>query len=395
MASKRSHRWPLSGPTIDRLIIGSLVTVDIVGMVAATAGGKVKSPPLRPYEFIAAIAAAGIFWWRRKYPLTVLLMALVAIPVAALPHHVALLSQSTGLSIAVATYAVGSWGKPRVASMGIPAVMFTLLFIATKYGGWGWSVSAAIPAAVIALPWVTGYAARSRRLYLEEVEERLATVERDRDERSRQAARDERAHIARELHDIVAHHVSVIGVQAGAARMSLDSSPSDAKKALTVIESASREAVGEMQHLLSALRDQNGSAAQIDSPQPGLSELEHLVESFRVTGMTVALAVSGTDTPLPPSLDLCCYRIVEEALTNVARHSAAGRADVQVDVGPSSVHIAVRDPGPTAGQPGTGRGHVGMRERVNLFGGTLFVGPDSSGSYRVEATLPRNKAGVP
>src|SRR5580700_5656326 len=195
MAQERSrHRWPRASSNIDLLIIGSLVAIDIAGMVIVTAGGKVRSPPLRPYDVVATFISAGIFWWRRRYPVTVLLLALAAILLAKLPHRDALLSQTTGLSIALATYAVGSWSRPRLASIGLPSVLFTLLLIATRFDGWDWGISLAIPAAVIALPWVTGYAARSRRLYLEGVEERLATVERERDEKARQAAQDERAH---------------------------------------------------------------------------------------------------------------------------------------------------------------------------------------------------------
>jgi signal transduction histidine kinase len=254
----------------------------------------------------------------------------------------------------------------------------------------GWGVAAAIAAALIALPWIAGYAFRTRRLYVEAVEERLATVERERDERARQAARDERAHIARELHDIVAHHVSVIGVQAGAARVSLDTSPQETRAALLTIESASRQAVGEMRHLLSALREDDTPQDGAESPQPGLADLDALVRSFAAAGLTVVLSKRGDDDLLAPTLDLCCYRIIEEALTNVTRHSASRQAGVDVEVGTSAVHITVNDPGPATPKPGSGRGQVGMRERVGLFGGVLNVGPDGRGGFLVDATIPRN-----
>jgi signal transduction histidine kinase len=198
---------------------------------------------------------------------------------------------------------------------------------------------------------------------------------------------DERTHIARELHDVVAHHVSLIGVQAGAARTALASSPDATRDALLAIEASSRAAVGEMHALLGALRDGDDGAPL--APQPGLAQLEPLVATFRATGLDVQLdACRAAD--LPPALDLTCFRIVEEALTNVVRHSGARSATVRVQVDADEVRVTITDPGPAVGGPGRGRGLVGLAERVALFGGRHRAGPTGSGGFEVAATLPRH-----
>ena len=183
---------------------------------------------------------------------------------------------------------------------------------------------------LVALPWVAGQAARSRRLYLEQVERRLVEAERDRDARAQRAALDERRHIARELHDVVAHHVSLIGVQAGAARVALGAGPDSTREALLAIERSSRSAVGEMRHLLDVLRA-DGGAAELES-QPGLGRLDELIANFGDAGLQVTLRADGPLRGLSPLVDLCCYRIVEEALTNVTRHSTAAVATVDIRV---------------------------------------------------------------
>ena len=145
-----------------------------------------------------------------------------------------------------------------------------------------------------------------------------------------------------------------------------------------------------MGHLLSALREEDTPQEGAESPQPGLADLDALVRSFAAAGLTVELAKRGDDDLLAPTLDLCCYRIIEEALTNLTRHSAARQAIVNVDVSGSAVHLTVSDPGPATPKPGSGRGQVGMRERGGLFGGVLNVGPDGSGGFLVDATISRN-----
>jgi signal transduction histidine kinase len=238
-----------------------------------------------------------------------------------------------------------------------------------------------------------GYAARVRRQYLEAVEARLAAAEHDREETARRLLAEERARLARELHDVVAHHVSLIGVQAGAARLSLGGPTENTANALAAIEQSSRSAVGEMRHLLEALRD--GAAGNEPHPQPGLHQLHDLLGRWRAAGYQLDTNTTAVDLDgLAPTLSLSCYRIVEESLTNVARHSQARRVHVVVAVSSSDVRIAVADPGPpvTVGPgDGGGRGLLGIAERAALFGGVARCGPQPGGGFAVEAVLPRSE----
>jgi signal transduction histidine kinase len=271
--------------------------------------------------------------------------------------------------------------------------------------------------ALTGFPLVAGYAARARRQYVEEVEQRLFQAERDRDAQARQAIEEERTRVARELHDVVAHHVSLIGVQAGAARRALacdlgsgagaGTAAGATEAALRAIESSSREAVGEMRQLLDVLRPLRpaGGDRRWEPPQPGLHALPRLVERWRAAGFAVDCDTRGLDAdpPLPPTLSLSCYRVVEESLTNVARHSTSRSVAVAVVVGVDAVQIAVRDPGPArawvepgvvpwvepGAAPAGGRGLVGMAERVALFGGHMTSGTTADGGFAVEAVLPR------
>jgi signal transduction histidine kinase len=324
---------------------------------------------------------------RRSRPIATLLVIGVAAAVCAAVVPPGLFTQQTGITIILGTYAIGSWSERRVASVAVPMVTLVLLVLGARGDGSDLVQSLTVGLAAVALPWMAGRAARSRRLYVEEVERRLAAAEAERDERARRAVLDERTHIARELHDVVAHHVSLIGVQAGAARSSLHSSPEETWGALLAIEASSRTAVGEMQTLLGALREEG---ADDRSPPPGVAQLERLAADFRAAGLDVDLSVPHASS-LSPALGLTCYRIVEEALTNVTRHSQAQRAAVSVEVGEAEVRVRVTDPGPPrAGATGSGRGLVGLAERVALFGGHHIAGRTPDGGFEVSATLARD-----
>jgi signal transduction histidine kinase len=263
--------------------------------------------------------------------------------------------------------------------------LMALAVVGAVHDGGGVAASFAYSFALVALPAVLGYATRTRRQYLAEVEARLAAAERDRDERARVAVVEERQRIARELHDVVAHHVSLIGVQAGAARTALTSSPERAAAALSAIEESSRAAVGEMRQLLDVLAPRDGLAP----PQPDLAAVPVLVDRWRASGVRVDAQLTGDPSTVAPTVSACAYRIVEEALTNVARHSAAMEVTVRVRID-QVVHVEVSDPGPrrsVPSAPSAGRGLTGMRERVELCGGTLEAGPVPDGSFRVVATM--------
>jgi signal transduction histidine kinase len=219
--------------------------------------------------------------------------------------------------------------------------------------------------------------------------QRTVALEEQREANARRAVFDERVRIARELHDVVAHHVSVMGVQAGAARLIMNRDPDRAAAALASIEASSRQAVEELHRLLGFLR-QSGDADEL-SPQPGLAQLTDLAASMANSGLAVTLACEGNRRPLPPTVDVSAYRIVQEALTNILKHAHAAHATVNVRYLPTAVQIDVLDDGRTQPQPvgeRSGLGLIGMRERAGLHGGTLVAQPRDDGGFAVQATLP-------
>lgn len=214
---------------------------------------------------------------------------------------------------------------------------------------------------------------------------------REREERAlaeRRRADEERLRIARELHDVLAHSISVINVQAGVGLALLDSDPEQARTALTTIKSASKEALGEVRQVLDTLRAPGGSAPR--NPAPGLDRLGELTEHAASAGLRVVTRTSGTPVPLPPGADLAAFRIVQEALTNVIKHSAAREARILLDHGPGVLEIVVDDDGPASADDGSGGGNglAGMRERAAVLGGRVDAGPRPDGGFRVRARLP-------
>ena len=247
--------------------------------------------------------------------------------------------------------------------------------------------------AIFAIAWLTGYALRERAEKADAAEARAATAEREREENARRAVFEERVRIARELHDVVAHHVSMMGIQAGAARVVIDRDRGKAKEALAAIEASSREAVVELHRLLGFLR-QAGDRDDL-APSPGVSELPRLAASMSDSNLAVAVSVEGEQRSLPPTIDVSAYRIVQEALTNTLKHSGASRADVRLRYRPGELEVEVVDDGrvgavlaPVSG----GLGLIGMRERAALHGGELSAGPLENGGYHVRATLPTRAA---
>jgi len=391
------------GRIVDLGLVGGLFAADVVAQGAVGAGADWPSPPLSPLAVVLAGAGAAPLWWRRRRPLLVAGLLVVAALVAAGATAPGLLTQQLGVTLVIGLYGAASWSERRRAVAAVGAVLLAVVVAGAVSDGAGVAQAVLAGGAVAALPWALGCAVRTRRLYVEEVERRLAVAERDRDTQAREAVAAERTRIARELHDVVAHHVSLIGVQAGAARTTLPPAADASREALTAIESSSRAAVREMRQLLGVLRDgDRDRAGDAVEPPPGLGRLDALVADFRAAGIEVTADVDVTaggdgagigPDGLDPVLDVCCYRVVEEALTNVARHSTARRATVTVRVGPASMVVRVDDPGPAAppppGPPAPGRGLIGMAERVALFGGRLTTGPRPGGGFGVEAELPR------
>ncbi|MEV7419685.1 sensor histidine kinase [Streptomyces sp. NPDC089919] len=232
-------------------------------------------------------------------------------------------------------------------------------------------------------------------------------LRRERDERARREIAAERARIARELHDIVAHHMSVISVQAGLAGYVFDSAPATARTALGTISATSSEALDELRRMLSLLREPDpgerqeggglpadGAAAVPPPPVPGLSRLGAMADRVRAAGVPVDLRITGEPRDLAPGLELCAYRVTQEALTNVLKHAPGARVTVALDYRPAHITVTVTDdgagrrPAPAKAPPGSGHGLIGMRERTRLYGGSLSTGPRGHGGYAVSLTLP-------
>ena len=244
-----------------------------------------------------------------------------------------------------------------------------------------------------AVVWFVGDVVRERRRYLAGLAEQAWQRQRADAERSRQAIRQERVRIARELHDVVAHSLSVVTVQAGVGRKVGAARPAEALQALRAVEESSRDALDELRRILGLLRgdDEDADSPSL-APAPGIADLGELAEMIVAAGTPVRLSVTGDATALTPAAALTVYRIVQEALTNVVRHAPRAEAHVQVRIGPSGAHIRVTDNGPGGSpdpaDPVAHHGIVGMRERAAAFDGTLDAGPLPGGGFQVMAYLP-------
>ena len=240
---------------------------------------------------------------------------------------------------------------------------------------------------VFAISWLAGFALRERAEEAEAAEARAAEAERDRDLAARIAVAEERSRIARELHDVVAHAVSVMVLQVGAVRHKLPDGLAEDREALRGVERAGRTALAEMRRLLAAMR--NGDDEVELGPQPGLDVLDSLADDVGRAGLPVRLHVEGEAFALPRAIDLSAYRIVQEGLTNALKHARASHADVTLRYAPAELRIEVRDDGP-GGATGDGRGHglVGIRERVKIYGGEMTAGAAPEGGFVLSALLP-------
>ncbi|OLE29218.1 MAG: hypothetical protein AUG49_00185 [Catenulispora sp. 13_1_20CM_3_70_7] len=269
-------------------------------------------------------------------------------------------ARTGGFGLGVAVAVAVSTGLPRFEHAGA-VVPFTLLF---------------------AVAWAVGFAIGQRRRYLH------ALLRQERDRADRQAAA-ERLRIAREMHDVIAHSMSVIAVQAGFGQLVIDTRPDDARAALRVIETTGRETLEELRRMLGVLRDDTEQAGL--APAPGLADLPRLAEQTGRAGLRIELAVTGQARPLPAGLEAAAYRIVQEALTNVVKHAAAASARICVDYRPRELVLTITDDGNTRPAPNPdrpGRGLPGMRERVAVYSGSLQAGPRPAGGFRVRARLP-------
>jgi signal transduction histidine kinase len=246
--------------------------------------------------------------------------------------------------------------------------------------------------ALFGMCWLVGYALRERTAQTEAAEERATRAERDREAAARVAVAEERGRIARELHDVVAHAISVMVLQVGAVRHRMSDADAESRAALKNVEQAGRTALAEMRRLLGAMRRDDEQPELV--PHPGLADLEGLLDDVRAAGLAVRLQIHGEPVELPPGLDLSAYRIVQEALTNTLKHAHARQAAVEVQYGPRDLQVEVRDDGRgTSTGDGLGHGLVGIGERVKIYGGDMSAGASPSGGFVLRARLPLNGDG--
>jgi signal transduction histidine kinase len=321
------------------------------------------------------------------------------------------------LSVLVMLYTLAAYRPRRISLRGL-AICLAGATVAT----WRWhpvhpvdglytvGVETALFGGPVLLAWLLGDSARWRRGYYQALEEKAARLERERDAQAMVAAAAERARIAREIHDVVAHNVSVMVVQADGAAFALDGSPQRAREALGAISATGRRALAEMRSLLGVLRDPASRDVDLAAgpelgPQPGIDELGELLGQTRAAGLPVSLTVSGVPRPVPEGEALAVYRVVQESLTNVRKHAGPG-ATAAVSLGYAGEGLVIRvtddgrgpavpdstvpggaGPG-AAGPDGDGHGLTGMRERIELYGGSVRIGPRPGGGYEVVARLP-------
>jgi len=370
---------------------------DVVLAAAVAVGGQLLNDYgdhqwLRVPAVLIAIPLA----FRRRWPLAV--YCLTALLVFAAGDSNPGVAVTAGV---IATYSVGLYGRHRWVSLG--AVLITAVMILVVFGGGLPHLPEYTAPFLILLPfWLAGNALRVRQLRADLFESRARQLEQQQ-EQSRQAAMlEERSRIARELHDVIAHSVSVMVVQAGAAREVLKRAPDappEATQSLLAVERSGREALTELRHMLGALSRDGAAASESEAsmvgdagiaPQPGLEQLDTLMERVRETGQPLTLRVLGARRPVAKGVDIAAYRILQEALTNALKYAQGTPTEIMLDYREHELKIEVTDEGPRIARDGgaPGRGLVGMRERVAVFGGRLETGPRLERGYAVRAWLP-------
>jgi signal transduction histidine kinase len=396
--------WLRARPLLaDGLLAGLLAAVSLIALAYAwrecdrdcDAGGA---------AVVLVLATTLPLVWRRRRPLAVGLTTGLATAVYGFAHYPDL-AMPIAIGGVVGMYSVAAWGGRRAALLAGGVAVVAVAAVMTLPRTDADVVDAAFVSLSLAGAWVLGDRARVQRALAGELQERAVRLERDRAEEARRAVAAERARIARELHDVVAHHVSMMVVQAEAGPVVSERDPARAANAFDAIAATGRQALVELRRLLGVLRgDQDGAPSL--APQPGLADLPALVEQVGRAGLRVELVVEGTQAPLPAGVDLSAYRILQEALTNALRHGGPGRARVVVRYGGDELRLQVVDEGrglesavgrrpddPDRRTRRSGQGLVGMRERVALFDGELHAGPGPGGGFTVDARLPIGGSG--
>jgi signal transduction histidine kinase len=360
----------------------------LAAMLEVVVGRDSPSAPRTLWFALPAIAVMVLpILARRRFPFAapsaywVLAVGVAFVDWRLIPFAISLFV--VGLAVA---FLLGNLRNAVHAGVGLAFVIGGSAIVVSQISGHSVDELVFIPLE-FAVSWVAGFAVRERAEQAEAAETRATVAERERDAAARVAVAEERARIARELHDIVAHAVSVMVLQVGAVRHKLPDALAEDRDALRGVEQAGRTALGEMRHLLAAMRP-DGDDVEF-TPQPGLDGLDSLVAEIDRAGLPVRLHVDGERFPLPRAIDVSAYRIVQEGLTNALKHSRAGNADVIVRYAPDELQLEVRDNGGGGStNDGLGHGLVGVRERVKIYGGEMTAGTATGGGFVLRTRLP-------
>jgi signal transduction histidine kinase len=393
----RLYAWLQRHPTL----VDGVMAAILVAFGAATTRLSIS-----PFQVLAHIAIGLPILVRRRYPVG----AFVAVTVVGALQVLARSSPSlSDFAVPMVIYALAAYRKRSISLSGLAIGMVGAFVALVQWTGTRhnpaafelatqWIFAYGVLVAPLVIAWVLGDSMKYRRAYYLDLEDKTRRLERERDQQFQIIAAAERARIARELHDVVAHNVSVMVVQAEGASYALDSSPEATRQALGAIADTGRAALSEMRRLLGVLRAEDGGVDR--TPQPGVDQLEDLLEQVRAAGVPVEFTVEGVPVPLPQGMELAAYRIVQESLTNTRKHGGLGvSARVALHYGETELRMMVSDSGlgVAALTDGKGNGLIGMRERVAMYGGALVAGPGrgGSGGFEVEAILPYRAVPTP
>jgi signal transduction histidine kinase len=359
-----------------RTVVDAAIALVLIAAAEAEAALGLSSREPWVHALLAPVFLAPLAF-RRRAPVVAFVAATAGLVVLDAEAALSLFG-----AVVLASYTVGAVASGRRTFVVPAAVVGLFTALAVDAGGPAPSDAVAL-ALFFGGPWYLGRRVRHRE---QQAAERVRLAEQERDRRSDAAVAEERARIARELHDIVSHSISVVTIQAQAVRRRLGPEHQREIDDLRGVEQTAREAMAEMRRLFGVLRADDRPASL--SPQPGLDQLERLIGGTRAAGLEVDVAVEGEPTALPPGVDLAAYRVVQEALTNALRHGRGERAAVTLRYEDAALEITIEDDGRGGGTNGAGHGLIGMRERVALYGGELEVGPRRGGGVRVRALLP-------